>query len=507
MKHLIYFLFILSSSLSWGQTISNQLYLTKLSKALKGTVPTLAERQELDAAESAHTDNSYLLGKISEYTRTAYFQFKMKTLIDEHFRVNASVKPLDIPSPYNFNYAAKSSYDYLVEKIIATNMSWDSLLLAKSYTYDFFKYPYYYSTDKDFYKNILNSKDHWDMEADLQQAPNSIPIILKESVDFDPQDPRIAGVLTTSRFLNRYQNTALNKNRRRAAAVFRSFLCDSMVAAIPAKTTDSEKTDFDVLLPASSLGSSDASAKTDIKTEEQLRRELRKNDPHGTLPGCMACHYKLDPLGKTFGLSAVGLSDKTSPGALIYKNNNHSVNIPVSGVGELAEKIVQQKEYVDCQVNLFWKWFIGQDVPQTTVRHNQLITQFENSGRRPIDFISYLVQTPEFKIRPVLLTENQILARKASKVLKRCYDCHKDQDINLQMKSWDMTDFPYSDKTEINDGLLKQINQALDLEGDGASRRMPPPESLWQPSPEELTILKTWIANGAPDYTGKRQVQ
>jgi len=31
------------------------------------------------------------------------------------------------------------------------------------------------------------------------------------------------GKLTTARFFNRYVNTALNKNRRRAAAVFRFF--------------------------------------------------------------------------------------------------------------------------------------------------------------------------------------------------------------------------------------------------------------------------------------------
>lgn len=500
MKYILPAILFSLASITWAEPTSNHLYLTKLSKTLKGTPPSIEERKELDASEASQTANTFLQNKISEYTQTAPFQFKMKTLIDEHFRLKASDDPLKVNNRYT--YLTKSAYDYLVEKIIATNISWDSLLLAKSYTYDFYKHPYYYITDKEFYNNILNSQNHWDMETDIQETYKSLPIILKENVDFDPQDPRIAGVLTTSRFLTRYQNTALNKNRRRAAAVFRSFLCDSMVAAIPPRTNDSEKTDFDVLLPTPSAASSSES-----KTEDQLRRELRKNDPHGTLPGCMACHYKLDPMGKTFGLSAAGLSDKPSPGALIYRNNGRSVNVPVSGVGELAEKIVQQKEYVDCQVNLFWKWFIGQDVPKTATRHSQLVEQFENSGRRPLDFISYLLRTPEFKSPPALLTESQILSRKAGKILKRCYDCHKDQDFNPQMKSWDLTDMPYAADPEVSAGLIRQLTYALDLAGDGARRRMPPRESAWQLSPDEFSLLKSWITNGAPDYSGKRQIQ
>lgn len=176
-----------------------------------------------------------------------------------------------------------------------------------------------------------------------------------------------------------------------------------MVAAIPPKTNDSEKNDFDVLLSATTVSST-----IESHTEEQLRKELSKADPHGSLPGCMACHYKLDPQGRTFTLSASGLSHKASPGALVYKTGGNNVNILVQGLAELAEKIVQQKEYVDCQVQTYWKWFIDQDVPKTDARHQELVETFEKSERRPLNFITYLVQTPEFKARPVFLNENQI---------------------------------------------------------------------------------------------------
>ncbi|HWU44747.1 MAG TPA: hypothetical protein VN132_14945, partial [Bdellovibrio sp.] len=355
-----------------------------------------------------------------------------------------------------------------------------------------------------FFKNILESSVPYNLEDDaiaipyLDQSKEQLPL---ETITFDKNDPRIAGVLTTSRFLNRYQNTALNKNRRRSAAVFRSFLCDDMVAAIPAKTNDSERTDYDVLLPTTAQPPSGSS-----KTEDQLRKELRKNDPHGSLQGCMNCHYKLDPMGKTFALSASGLSAESSPGALVYKSGERNINIPVKGIGELAANIIQQKEYVNCQVNLFWKWFIGQDVPKTSARQEELVQAFEKGGRRPLDFISYLVQSREFKAPPVFLSEEQLLARKAAKVLRRCYDCHKDQTDNPEIQAWDLTDLPYGNDPAGRNFSVHQIAWVLDIPHDGAKKKMPPKESLWQLSPDEFETMKQWITQGAPDYSGQRQV-
>lgn len=507
MKYFFSFFIMLISHSLWAQTL-NEIYLGKLSKALKGSPFLMSEQIEFRKAENTGKAQEFILDKINEYTHSETFQFKMKTLMDEHLRLKADKDPLKIARPTSgYVYRqAKSAYDFLVENIITQNMSWDSLLLAKNYSYEYFKYPTFERSDREFFKNILHLKSQTDIVADIEDSiANSSTgnehLLLKEHIGFDVADTRVAGILTTPRFLSRYQNTALNKNRRRAAAIFRSFLCDDMVAAIPPKTVDSEKSDFDVLIPEASAGS------TENKTEEQLRRELRKSDPHGSLPGCMACHYKLDPMGRTLGLSAAGLSDQPAPGGLVYKSNGRTVNIAVNGVGDLAEKITQQKEYVDCQVNLFWKWFVGKDVPKTEIRHNQLVQQFENGQRRPLDFITYLVQTPEFKAPPVLLNEAQILSRKAAKVLKRCYDCHKNQNQNEYMKNWDLTDFPYGASQEEAAGRITLLSNALDIAGDGANKRMPPKDSLWQLSSDEFTILKTWIGEGAPDYNGKRQIQ
>ncbi|MGZ3768804.1 MAG: hypothetical protein ACXVCP_04865 [Bdellovibrio sp.] len=502
MKKIIAAIFLICGGIASAQS-SNEVYLFKLSKTLRsGTVPTVAERNALFQAEKANTVDNFFSEKIQEYVHSSLFKFKLKTFIDEHFRLSAD-KNLNSTTIYGYStLPPKGAYDYLVEKIVSDNLVWDSLLLAKNYTYEYFRFPTFYKTDRSFYKNILGLKQELDIVEDVNSSPyeGDTKTLIKEDVSFDPQDSRIAGVLTTPRFLTRYQNTALNKNRRRAAAIFRSFMCDDMVAAIPPKTADSEESDFGILLPATPAPS------VGDTTEEKLRKELSKSDPHGSMPGCMACHYKLDPMGRTFALSAAGLSDKPSPGALIYNNNGHQVDIKVTGVGDLAQKITQQKEYVDCQVNLFWKWFIGKDFPKTEARHNELVAQFESVGRRPLDFISYLVRSPEFKAPPVLLTEAQILSRKAGKVLRRCFDCHKNQDQNEMMRTWDLSDFPFGKTDKEHSDAVGFIARALDIENDGANKRMPPKDSVWQLSPDEFEIMKNWVQQGAPDYTGKRQL-
>lgn len=489
---LVVFSFLLGCSAS-AQLATDEYYFRKLSWVFKQQIPSPAENGEFKEAKANNNLEAFIKNKIQTYSSQNAFHKKMKILIDENFRLQTGLDFLrSTPEVY------KGAYDYLIEDILKNNLPWDNLLLAKNYSYDF-TIDRMYDSDRIFYQNILNAsyKRDDDLIQDISFSDVSKPNIT-ESVGFDPKDPRVAGVLTTRRFLMRYQNTALNKNRRRAAAIFRNFLCDDIVAAIPAKTNDSEKDDFDILLPET---------RPQSKTEQQLRTELKKNDPHGSLPGCMACHSKLDPMGKVFGLSAAGLSHKASPGALVYKRNGREINIPVTGVAELAEKIAQQPEYIDCQVNLFWKWFIGQDVPKSAARHQQLVEQFEKGDRRPIDFITFLVQTPEFRTRPILLTENQILARKAGKILKRCYDCHKDQDLNPQMKTWDLSDLPYGEDTAHRLALIRQLVHAVDLENNGERSRMPPKESVWKLSPQEFETLKLWIAEGAPDYSGRRQVE
>lgn len=73
------------------------------------------------------------------------------------------------------------------------------------------------------------------------------------------------------------------------------------------------------------------------------------------------------------------------------------------------------------------------------------------------------------------------------------------------MKNWDLTAMPYAGTTEDRQTAIQQLARAIDLFGDDSKRRMPPKDSAFQLSPDDFVLLKKWVSEGAPDYTGKRQ--
>ncbi len=500
MKSLLLFLLLLPS-LVMAVAADPQTYLTKLSKSIKGIPPTLAERQALEKLSSASDIDTYMKGRISEYLQSPSFELKFKDKIDELFRFTAE------KSTESQYFAGHSSYDYLVQDLIHNNQSWDQLLLNKKYKVN--------SNDSVRYRYSLTELDFYHMLTNQVPAIPDAATTLSEQIhrydhgsvsdtllnfNFDDSDLRMAGVLTTPRFLTRYVDTALNKNRRRASAVFRVFLCDSMVPAIPAKTEDSEKTDFNVLFPGNNQSHG---AGMDPGA-------MGNADLHGAQADCRACHYKLDPMGQTFALSAGAMSPFPSPGALTFKSmiSLKDINMPVAGVGELAKNITQQDDYVHCQVKHFWDWYVGTDAPMNQKMENDLAQKFNEVGRRPKDFISYLVSLDIFKERPQILSEAQILARRVVPIFKNCNSCHQlptKDDMN-GMDTWDLTEMPYGNTPEDKTKAIRKISKALGVGAGNLKQKMPPPDSTYKLSDDDYLLLKRWIEKGAPDFTGMPQV-
>lgn len=474
-----------------------QTSLGKLSRALRGIPPTSQEKTEMSRALGKGEGEQYYAKKISEYVSDKKFEVLLKYRLDELFRVRTDDgSPAEQGNTSSF-VDSNTALDNIFRDVIHLNEPWDNILLRKKYRFiDSSKYDGY-GTYKDGLQFDAMGKVNQELlkPDDYLKYQLTAPSLAQREVSFSEDDIRISGALTTEKFLVRYGNTALNKNRRRAAAVFRIFLCDSMVAAVPPQSNDSVDRDYETIFPGGS--------KVMGKSEEELRAEIKQGDPHGTQKDCMSCHYKLDPMGKTFGLSAVGINPIASPGALSFKNSKGQyVNESVAGIGELGLKITQQPEYLSCQVRHFWNWFIGKDAPLTKDRQKELIKKFVELQRRPKDFISYLVSSREFRAKPEILTESQILARRAARILKNCTDCHSNLGKGSEIEYIDLTDLPYG----LPEYMIGQLSWVLDVKGDGSKRIMPPKESLWQLSPEEEQVLRTWIKSGAPDYSGKRQV-
>ncbi len=313
-------------------------------------------------------------------------------------------------------------------------------------------------------------------------------------------DERFAGSITSSRFVERYVNSALNKNRRRAAAIFRIFLCDSMSAAIPEQASDLSDI-LDRIYPDKK------------KTEDELRAELKNSDEalHGTQKDCMACHFKLDPAGRTMINISRKVSVHAAPGALSYiRKPNQLVNIPVTSVGHLAKVITEQPEFGSCQVQHFWRWFIGRDVQLTETRRSELAAHFENTGRKPWALVKLLVTSAEFKKTPQEQNPLKSIALQAKVLLQKCDSCHQarggvntgDGQAVPALTQWPIGGA--NDKMEF--WLRNVVNRVLDLSGKIGNRTMPPRSSPWQPSVTDLKTLRDWIQVGAPDENGIKQI-
>jgi hypothetical protein len=492
-KWIALILFSLQFSLTcFAEPASYDTRLIKLSKSIRGTPPSMQDRQSLQAAVASGSAESYLQIKAQEYLKSPLFTLKLKQKVDELMRFIPQTAQSRTPETKTGDLA--TAYDTLVLELISANKSWDQLLTNKTYsTYEEDAYSQggeaaYYETlgadsqEKFEFNDVFKTYDpHYDGTLPPKTVHN-----------FAENDPRLAGVLTTPRFFNRYVNTALNKNRRRAAAVYRIFLCDTMIPSVPATDSKSQMTDFDKIFPNHSGLS-----------ESQIRKSAAGNI-HGQQADCMKCHYKLDPLGQTFGFSATTLAPMPSPGALRYQGyDGRKVDIRVGGLAELGKKITEQPEYAKCQVSNFWRWYIGKDVNLSATREEDLIKVFNKVGRKPQDFISYLVTLPEFKEKPAILTEDQLLARGVVKIFKNCNSCHDtDDDADVP----DLTNLPYSKDPRRREGIVNAIKKELDIEHNGAKATMPPKDSLWKLSQDEFATIQKWITRGAPDFQGVPQV-
>lgn len=510
MKSILLTALLLSATVAAAETVMKPAArLNHLSRVLRGHSPSTDERRALQSAVTEGREEAFLAAKTDEYLASEAHAFKMNARLEELFRLQTNGTPLspvlDPTNPpeapgygkSNFTlYGHVNSMNHLFHEIARKNLSWDTLLTGKHYrAFDISAFRGFALTDYGFLAALVpDLKSAMGTYADVPFAPETGPIVYTD-VSFAPNDPRVAGALTTARFFYRFANTGLNKNRRRAAVIFRVFLCDSMSAAIPS-SEGKEGAILDLMFPHDNR-----------MTEEQIR-EMAQGDGHGQRPDCMACHYKLDPMGRTMMTSPLTLSPLASPGRLTYRTSARSVDVPVRGIGELGAAIARQPEYLSCQVRHFWRWFMDERVPLSPAREDQLIREFERVGRRTNDFVRIMLNQPEFYRISAPLTESEIRAQRVKTFLRKCQDCHKDQfyDGNDDGKFPDFTSWPIGGDEPEMKRWVRRIQRVMDLEHDGENPRMPPVEAPWRTTHSEVLLIKNWIRDGAPDESGRKQV-
>lgn len=505
-------------------SLSDSSYLRKLSYHLRGRNATPEEYSQLKALTPVEREK-YLQTQIDSYLQTPEFANHLSARVIENLGValkplpKTTVVQLAIDNPKmqigarSFNPAEQDPLSVLVHEITSQNQTWDTLLTGKRYSL-FKERP---SEDAD---RALNSEDYEfygslkpELKADSLKRTgieslklnddSSRQNVLKgaellarlrsigEVIEFTSNDARIAGVITTPRFMSRYTATNVNRNRRRAAALYRLFLCDSMVPVIPPLAD--KKTPF----LANTFEKDATAAQTNLAfqnlhsgvTEAQLGHILKLNaeDRHGNDQRCAACHYKLDPAGQTFQSTGNNMTAKASPGHLRFNRGDVLVDIPTAGLGELAHAISQQPEYVHCQVQWFWQQYIGKDVPLKASVQQELAQAFDRVGRKPKDFLRILVQRPEFRQAPE--RSDVVSFDRVRPLLQRCDTCHSNRREQIP---------ELATGQKLQRDLVREIKYRVEAESWDVMK-MPQDWKHWDPA--DLKLIRKWIEQQAAEVS------
>ena len=518
MLNQIFSLFLLITLSSVGvtatsQTLSVEEYLQKAKRRTIGLSLDRKERSEIKRLRHESPDflKGYMQNKIREYVsspghaETLTYHLSQRFLVpsplinreqysDELNRLKqrALQDESEVPveellnsqlitlRPFiNYENPNISPLYNLFRSLVLHNKSWDELLLGHSYTF-----PPDWRHEKAFYSALDPSlADGVRVEVVDQplQWPSIDPSLPFYQLTFAPNDPRIAGSLTTPEFFARYVNSSINKNRKRGAAINRIFMCNDLIPSIPVE--DAHKRDsraLEIILNAQmNKRNSTTSGPSQAATQEQA---------HGNNPSCYGCHRIIDPAGKHFAASRLVPHPEAAPGALVYDDAyGNQVTIPTDSLRSYATAMTHTKSYVDCQVQSLWTWYIGSDVPliKGSSRHTQVVEAFNRVNRKTNDFIAYLLSQPEFFRKPKI--SHELTFQKVAPILNRCTNCHSYEGPSLNQ-------YPFSKDPNKNAEVLKSILFTLNLPASD-KRSMPQERHLW--SDEDIALVKRWIQEGA----------
>lgn len=487
------------SVLSPAGELSSSQRLRRLSMHLRGIPPLASEYQALsELSEKPPSERAqFFRTRSDEYLASREHRGKMVSRVDELLRLKTSsglpegLSETAATDPKLLAPELLNSLDLLVSGLVIENASWDQILLSPTL-------PVHIGKPVSFNGMTFFGGEIQFLSAvfpDITTKPEGV-----HTYSLDPTDLRFAGVLTTSRFFQRYSTTNLNKNRGRAAAVFRTFLCDDMRAVVePSAEEESEL--LKKAFPENPVPDGYHRSRNYLNGRNRSNSNLADDDLHGSQESCMACHYKLDPMGRAFITSGSTLSDLEAPGALVYKRADGSlVSVKGRGIGEVARAILAQPEYARCQVSHFWRWFIRADKMPPEERMGELMAGFDRVGRRVNDFIGYVVNEPEFYTND---DSNQPTLLNTKALLQRCDSCHS----GLSSKTIpSFVQFPIGASQASHEEWILKVVAHLDLAHDGVSRTMPPKESAWQPTADDIALLKIWVSQRVRDESGMQTI-
>lgn len=449
--------------------------LRKLSQKIRAVDPSEAEYAELKSSSDA---DAFLSKKASEYLNSPEAAELMAYRLEELLKFEAFFYPEGIKKDYpdfESTYSPKTdnSTVRILRGLIAENRPWNDLLLAKEYRLS----PKTYSgliSDGAFFQNV---------RKEAEQGEDSNHLIFKSG------DTRIAGVLTSSLFRARYLATQTNMNRRFAQAVFRIFLCEDLNPAVPTDPNPDETYRMRLLNVIKSLNNKKTDPDPKTYSHDPKTLSSFAEDDHDNLPSCKACHERLDPMAKTFGVpGAAPLAAQVFDGAFVKRVDGQKVETPVHGIGELAGVIIEQDEYASCQVRHFWNWFVGPEVPRDADTTQKWVKSFKERNKVR-EFVSWIVAQPEFKTdRAKLMNEAPAPIptwQEVQPIIQKCNQCHTIHGVDFSTRPWGGTDE--------EDAIWREKIRSRVLLPEGTPLAMPPNPAKWDPA--GLKLLRSWVGS------------
>jgi hypothetical protein len=302
----------------------------------------------------------------------------------------------------------------------------------------------------------------------------------------------------------RYQKTIYSK----AAAFFRIYLCDDMQqVALPGTGSKSQDAFKIIHMPqaVSSAVSGTESAPPAPDTTAPLSVVAMKAKQH-VQPQCLGCHIKLDPMELIYNKkfkrpSATDVSPV--PFNFVYDDfTGKSITISVPNIDDLPAVISKQPNYIRCQSEKFWNWYVGSDVPYSPKHRSELEKVYVANQSKPLEIIKYLANLKLYTSDSFLSEPKQF--NNVRPIFQKCHGCHKSDTTipSLLETPFNLNRTSDAEKMADHFEIMKSIVKLTNILGDQKGIKMPTKDAGWKISESERKTLIKWIADGAKDENG-----
>lgn len=293
--------------------------------------------------------------------------------------------------------------------------------------------------------------------------------------------------------MNQYKKTIYSKS----AAFFRIYLCDEMQPVILSPKNKKSKAALALVQPNQNLP---LSMPTPSSVTNTIATHVRAD--------CASCHDKLDPMQKYLDIKAT--PNQKAPVSRVgafdfvyvdYTGKKITLTLP-SG-SDLPQRISQEPQYIRCQSEKFWNWYVGSDVPLTPEKRERLEQVYKQAKSKPVEIIKHLVSqkdyaSDEFGSEPVLFGA-------VRPIFSKCNSCHSgtDEIIPALTRIPFGYDFKLDDKMSEHVSILKKVVDQSNIFEHAGTTKMPPKDAGWSLGAREKNLIARWIQDGAKDDNGK----